>query len=300
MRFTSVRVSAPTHELLQNSKAEKDRTTLEIDKEKIERKIAQDENDHLTKKLQAQLEDLERLLESSGRQATAEVASLYSQIEQLLREIKRLQGLLNAETARRLELAVTLRLAEESIRRAKLVGIGMRITDEAPHRITEIVAGGAAHMSGALQVHTTTHCNTLHHTDTIALNPACLARCRSATTLSKWRILTAKYCNTLHHTTTHCKTLLRTAKHCNTLQHTTGRRLYSESGAFSLPHTASRCNTLQRTAIHCNNLQHTATHRSATTFSKWRRWTLVHFRLLRSEISSWVPLEATWCIYIYI
>jgi len=152
----------------------------------------------------------------------------------------------------------------------------------------------------AILHHTTTHCITLHHTDTIALNPACLARCRSATTLSKWRILTAKYCNTLHHTTTHCKTLLRTAKHCNTLQHTTGRRLYSESGAFSLPHTASRCNTLQRTAIHCNNLQHTATHRSATTFSKWRRWTLVHFRLLRSEISSWVPLEATWCIYIYI
>ena len=38
------------------------------------------------------------------------------------------------------------------MRRAKLVGIGMRITDEAPHRVTEIVEGGAAYLSGALEV----------------------------------------------------------------------------------------------------------------------------------------------------
>jgi len=221
---------------LQNSKAERDRATLQIDKEKAEHKIAQDKSDHLTKKLQAKLEDLERLLETSGRQSTAGVASLYSQIEQLLREIERLQRLLDAETARRLELAAALRLAEESIRRAKLVGIGMRITDEAPHRITEIVAGGAAHMSGALQVNdyvlTATRCNTLqNHCEshmcsvlqigdyvlllcntlqqtTITLDPTCLARCRSVDIFAQ------------QHTATDCDTLCHTAPHCNTLQHT--------------------------------------------------------------------------------
>ena len=34
----------------------------------------------------------------------------------------------------------------------KLVGIGMRITDEKPHRVTEIVAGGAAYQSGEIAV----------------------------------------------------------------------------------------------------------------------------------------------------
>jgi len=34
----------------------------------------------------------------------------------------------------------------------KLVGIGIRITDEPPHRVTEIVAGGAAHQSGEVAV----------------------------------------------------------------------------------------------------------------------------------------------------
>jgi hypothetical protein len=34
----------------------------------------------------------------------------------------------------------------------KMVGIGMRITDEKPHRVTEIVAGGAAYQSGEIAV----------------------------------------------------------------------------------------------------------------------------------------------------
>jgi len=34
----------------------------------------------------------------------------------------------------------------------KMVGIGIRITDEPPHRVTEIVAGGAAYQSGELSV----------------------------------------------------------------------------------------------------------------------------------------------------
>ena len=52
----------------------------------------------------------------------------------------------------RSELEEKLRLAEEAMKRAKLVGIGMRITDEAPHRVTEIVDGSAAYLSGAIQV----------------------------------------------------------------------------------------------------------------------------------------------------
>jgi C-terminal processing protease CtpA/Prc len=87
-----------------------------------------------------------RRLEICERDSAAEIARLQAEIE-------RLRALLDQERERRRDLEEKLRLAEEAAKRAnKLVGIGMRITDEAPHRVTELVEGGAAYLSGAIQV----------------------------------------------------------------------------------------------------------------------------------------------------
>ena len=87
-----------------------------------------------------------RRSEICERDSAAEIARLQA-------EIDRLRALLDQERERRRDLEDKLRLAEEAAKRAnKLVGIGMRITDEAPHRVTELVEGGAAYLSGAIQV----------------------------------------------------------------------------------------------------------------------------------------------------
>lgn len=93
-----------------------------------------------------QLQEANRRLEICERDSAAEIARLQA-------EIDRLRALLDQERERRRDLEDKLRLAEEAAKRAnKLVGIGMRITDEAPHRVTELVEGGAAYLSGAIQV----------------------------------------------------------------------------------------------------------------------------------------------------
>jgi len=71
---------------------------------------------------------LEKRTQTSERESAAEIARLNA-------EIHRLKSLLNQQ-----QLA------------PKLVGIGMRITTDPPHRVTEIVAGGAAYQSGAIAV----------------------------------------------------------------------------------------------------------------------------------------------------
>jgi C-terminal processing protease CtpA/Prc len=89
-----------------------------------------------------------RRSEICERDSAAEIARLQAEIE-------RLKALFDQERERRRDLEEKLRLAEaeiERLKRVKLVGIGIRITDEAPHRVTEIVEGGAASLSGALQV----------------------------------------------------------------------------------------------------------------------------------------------------
>ena len=95
-----------------------------------------------------QLQEANRRLKICERDSAAEIARLQAEIE-------RLKALLDQERERRRDLEEKLRLAEaeiEQLKRVKLVGIGIRITDEAPHRVTEIVEGGAASLSGALQV----------------------------------------------------------------------------------------------------------------------------------------------------
>jgi len=71
---------------------------------------------------------LEKRTQTSERESAAEIAKLNA-------EIDRLKSLLNQQQ-----------------QAPKLVGIGMRITTDPPHRVTEIVAGGAAYQSGAIAV----------------------------------------------------------------------------------------------------------------------------------------------------
>jgi len=95
-----------------------------------------------------QLQEANRRLEICERDSAAEIARLQAEIE-------RLKAQLDQERKRRRDLEEKLVLAEaeiEQLKRVKLVGIGIRITDEAPHRVTEIVEGGAASLSGAMQM----------------------------------------------------------------------------------------------------------------------------------------------------
>ena len=85
---------------------------------------------------------------------------------------------------------------------------------------------------------TTSHCNALHHTATIASH--CITLQHAAT-----------HNITLHHTASHRITLHYTASHCITLQHTA-------SHCITLHHTASHCNTLHYTASQCNTRHGTA------------------------------------------
>ena len=99
-----------------------------------------------------QLQEANRRLKICERDSAAEIARLQAEMKA---EIERLKALFDQERERRRDLEEKLRLAEaeiERLKRVKLVGIGIRITDEAPHRVTEIVEGGAASLSGALQV----------------------------------------------------------------------------------------------------------------------------------------------------
>ena len=101
--------------------------------------------DKTIRDLQSTVKALEERLEKKEQDSSAQIALLRAEIERLKAE-------LDQEQVKRRELEAKLRLAEEAMRRAKLVGIGMRITETAPHRITEIVEGSAAHLSGAIEV----------------------------------------------------------------------------------------------------------------------------------------------------
>ncbi len=68
-------------------------------------------------------------------------------LEKFLQISERECAKLNAEIVR---LKTLLNQQEQAPQ--KLVGIGIRITDEPPHRVTEIVGGGAAYQSGELSV----------------------------------------------------------------------------------------------------------------------------------------------------
>ena len=101
--------------------------------------------DKTIRDLRSTVKALEERLEKKEQDSSAQIALLRAEIERLKAE-------LDQEQVKRRELEAKLRLAEEAMRRAKLVGIGMRITETAPHRITEIVEGSAAHLSGAIEV----------------------------------------------------------------------------------------------------------------------------------------------------
>jgi DNA repair exonuclease SbcCD ATPase subunit len=130
---------------LDDARAELERMKTELDREVERRKTSERNGDELSKGLELEILELKRRLEVSDRDSATEIARLRAEIERLKAELEH-------ERAKRRELESKLRLAEESLRRAKLVGIGMRITDGTPHQITEIIEGGAAHLSGALQV----------------------------------------------------------------------------------------------------------------------------------------------------
>ena len=101
--------------------------------------------DKTIRDLRSTVKALEERLEKKEQDSSVQIALLRAEIERLKAE-------LDQEQVKRRELEAKLRLAEEAMRRAKLVGIGMRITETAPHRITEIVEGSAAHLSGAIEV----------------------------------------------------------------------------------------------------------------------------------------------------
>ena len=112
------------------------------DSEKAELEVTQDK---AIRDLQSTVKALEERLEKKEQDSSAQIALLRAEIERLKAE-------LDQEQVKRRDLETKLRLAEEAMRRAKLVGIGMRITETAPHRITEIVEGSAAHLSGSIEV----------------------------------------------------------------------------------------------------------------------------------------------------
>ena len=130
---------------LKDAKTQIERLKAELSEEVESRQKAENNGDTLSRALKDKISDLERRLEISERDSSAEIARLQAEIE-------RLKALLKQAHEMKSELEEKLRLAEEAMKRAKLVGIGMRITDEAPHRVTEIVEGSAAHLSGAIQV----------------------------------------------------------------------------------------------------------------------------------------------------
>ena len=129
-------------------RAEIERLKAELDQEQVKRReLAELEGtkDKTIRDLQSTVKALEERLEKKEQDSSAQIALLRAEIERLKAE-------LDQEQVKRRELEAKLRLAEEAMRRAKLVGIGMRITETAPHRITEIVEGSAAHLSGAIEV----------------------------------------------------------------------------------------------------------------------------------------------------
>ena len=101
--------------------------TSSLDDERHRRKLGESSFSDLAKSMEEKNHMLEKRLQMREREHQAEIARLNSEIE-------RLKTLLNQQRA------------------PKLVGIGMRITDEPPHRVTEIIAGGAAHQSGEIAV----------------------------------------------------------------------------------------------------------------------------------------------------
>ena len=95
------------------------------------KQMKRDERDERINSLHAQTTALESL--SSRYVRNNHILEVENR--RLSAEIDRLKALLNQQQ-----------------KAPKLVGIGMRITDEKPHRVTEIVAGGAAYQSGEIAV----------------------------------------------------------------------------------------------------------------------------------------------------
>jgi C-terminal processing protease CtpA/Prc len=103
---------------------------------------------------------LEKRLETSERESAAEIARLIEKNHMLEERNRVLEK--RTQTSERESAAEIARLNAEIHRlksllnqqqqAPKLVGIGMRITNDPPHRVTEIVAGGAAYQSGEIAV----------------------------------------------------------------------------------------------------------------------------------------------------
>ena len=96
------------------------------------------------------------LKQMKGDERDERINSLYAQttaLESLSSRYVRNNHILEGNNRRlSAEIDRLKALLNQQQKAPKLVGIGMRITDEKPHRVTEIVAGGAAYQSGEIAV----------------------------------------------------------------------------------------------------------------------------------------------------
>ena len=103
---------------------------------------------------------LEKRLETSERESAAEIARLIEKnlmLEERNRVLEKRTQTSERESAAEIarlnaEIHRLKTLLNQQQQAPKLVGIGMRITTDPPHRVTEIVAGGAAYQSGEIAV----------------------------------------------------------------------------------------------------------------------------------------------------
>jgi C-terminal processing protease CtpA/Prc len=96
------------------------------------------------------------LKQTKGDERDERINSLHAQttaLESLSSRYVRNNHILEVENRRlSAEIDRLKALLNQQQKAPKMVGIGMRITDEKPHRVTEIVAGGAAYQSGEIAV----------------------------------------------------------------------------------------------------------------------------------------------------
>jgi len=137
--------------------------TSNLDDERCRHKLGQSSTSDLAKSMDdidAKNRMLENRLQTIERQSAEEVARL-NEKNRVLEERNRVLEK-RTQTSERESAAEIARLNAEIDRlkslfnqqqqAPKLVGIGMRITTDPPHRVTEIVAGGAAYQSGEIAV----------------------------------------------------------------------------------------------------------------------------------------------------
>ena len=127
------------------------------------------------------------------------------------------------------------------------------------------VASTCRFETGAEQLSSARHCNTLQHA--------------------------ATHCNTLQHTATHCNTLQHIATHCNTLQHTATHCNILHSNAHTIH--PIRSNTLQHAAAHCNTIRNTILQHNATRCSILQ-YTATHYNTLQHAALRLMPELAAW------